>query len=57
VASLAPHRHPLLQQELELLDRTVEHLYRLPEDLARARVPDGQGLGGSLAPRVTGRAP
>jgi hypothetical protein len=39
-----------------LLDRTVEELYRLPEDLALARVPDPQGLGGSLVPRATGEA-
>jgi uncharacterized membrane protein len=56
VASLPPHRHPVLTQELDLLDRTVERLYRLPEDLALARVPDAQGLGGSLAPRATGQA-
>jgi uncharacterized membrane protein len=56
VDSLPPHRHPALREELDLLDRTIEQLYRLPEDLALARVPDAQGLGGSLAPRVTGQA-
>jgi len=56
VASLPAHRHPVLRQELDLLDRTVEELYRLPEDLALARVPDSQGLGGALAPRATGEA-
>ena len=33
--------------ELELLDRTIEKLYPLPEDLAVARIADTQGLGGS----------
>jgi uncharacterized membrane protein len=56
MSSLPPHRHPALRQELDLLDRTVERIYILPEDLALARVPDVQGLGGSLAPRVTGRS-
>ena len=56
VASLPPHRHPALRQELDLLDRTIERLYILPEDLALARVPDAQGLGGSLAPRATGQS-
>ena len=40
-------RHPALQQELDLLDRTLEKLYAFPEDLALARIPDTQGLGGS----------
>ena len=40
-------RHTALQQELDLLDRTLEKLYVLPEDLALARIPDTQGLGGS----------
>ena len=33
--------------ELELLDRTIEKLYVLPEDLKLAIIPDLQGLGGS----------
>lgn len=47
-------RHTALRQELELLDRMLERLYVLPEDLALARIPDSQGLGGSsdtTAPR------
>jgi hypothetical protein len=36
-----------LRQELELLDRTIEELYILPEDVALARISDTQGLGGS----------
>jgi uncharacterized membrane protein len=40
-------RHPALRQEFELLDRAVAKLYEFPEDLALARIPDSQGLGGS----------
>jgi uncharacterized membrane protein len=46
VQSIPTSRIPALRQELELLDRAVERLYAFPEDLARARVPDSQGLGG-----------
>ena len=45
--TLPPERHAALQQELRLLDRMLETLYALPEDLALARIPDSQGLGGS----------
>ena len=44
---LPEDRRPALQAQLELLDRTIERLHALPEDLALARVPDLQGLGGS----------
>ncbi|HKE93419.1 MAG TPA: DUF2254 domain-containing protein [Povalibacter sp.] len=47
ISSLPPHRHPALQQELDLLERTLARVYFFPEDLAVARVPDVQGLGGS----------
>ena len=40
-------RHAALRQEFDLLDRMLEKLYVLPEDLALARIPDSQGLGGS----------
>jgi uncharacterized membrane protein len=40
-------RQPALQKELELLNRTLEGLYPFPEDLALARQPDLQGLGGA----------
>jgi uncharacterized membrane protein len=36
-----------LRRELELLDRTVERTYALPEDVTRSRVSDSQGLGGA----------
>jgi uncharacterized membrane protein len=45
--SLPAQRHPALSQELDLLDRMIEKVYILPEDLKLARIPDPQGLGGS----------
>jgi uncharacterized membrane protein len=45
--TLLAERHSALCKELELLDRTIEKLYVLPEDLKLARIPDLQGLGGS----------
>jgi uncharacterized membrane protein len=47
VEVLPESRRPALRVELDLLDRTLEKLYALDEDLAVARVPDTQGLGGS----------
>jgi uncharacterized membrane protein len=52
--TLPTERHAALRQEYELLDRMLEQLYVLPEDLALARIPDSQGLGGStdtIAPK------
>ena len=40
-------RQPALRGELELLDRALERLYPFTEDLALARQPDLQGLGGA----------
>ena len=45
--TLPAQRHSALRKELELLDRTIEKLYLLPEDLKLASIPDLQGLGGS----------
>jgi uncharacterized membrane protein len=45
--TLPESRRSALAQEWELLDRSVQRLYPLPEDVARARVPDSQGLGGA----------
>ena len=45
--TLPVQRHSALRKELELLDRTIEKLYILPEDLKLASIPDLQGLGGS----------
>lgn len=45
--TLAEHRHPALREELELLDRALAREHPFPEDLALARIPDSQGMGGS----------
>lgn len=45
--SLPESRRPVLVRELELLDRMLEKLVDLPEDLEFARQPDFQGIGGS----------
>jgi uncharacterized membrane protein len=50
--TLPEHRHPALAQELRLLDRAIETHFSEPEELARARVPDLQGLGGSSGARL-----
>ena len=62
--TLPPYRHAELRKQLELLDRTIDRHYSFPEDLALARIPDAQGLGGSLcvqpaidAPTVEGEGP
>jgi len=48
--SLPEQRHPILIQELAILDRMLERRYAdLPEDLALARIADSQGLGGASA--------
>jgi hypothetical protein len=53
IETLPEARRPALRRELVLLDPTLEQFHLLPEDLALARVPDPQGLGG--AARVDGR--
>jgi uncharacterized membrane protein len=45
--TLPAQRHPALCEQLDLLDRMIEKVYILPEDLKLARIPDPQGLGGS----------
>jgi len=47
--TLPAGRHAALRQEFDLLDRMLERHFVLPEDLALARVPDSQGLGGCTA--------
>jgi uncharacterized membrane protein len=47
IETLPERRLPALRRELDLLDRALEKLSLFPEDLALARVPDSQGLGGS----------
>ncbi|MBX5071633.1 DUF2254 domain-containing protein [Rhizobium lentis] len=46
-------RRPALLAELDLLDRMLERTYVFREDLALARTPDSQGLGGA-AERTSG---
>ena len=46
--TLPQHRHAELRKQLALLDRTVQEHYAFPEDQALARIPDPQGLGGTL---------
>jgi uncharacterized membrane protein len=50
LALLPPYRHPPLLQEVARLDAAIESAFKLPDELALARVPDVQGLGG-CAPR------
>jgi hypothetical protein len=47
IRTLPVHRHAALLEQIDLLDRTLPAYYKLPEDLALARVPDAQGLGGA----------
>ncbi|WP_233858211.1 DUF2254 domain-containing protein [Paraburkholderia sp. HD33-4] len=47
IQCLPEHRHDALRAELTLLDRTIDAKYIFSEDLALARIPDSQGLGGS----------
>ena len=47
-ATLPDYRRPALLKELDLLDRTLEALNLLPDDLALARTPDLQGLGAPM---------
>lgn len=46
---LPADRHAALQEELQLLDKVLPGYYPLAEDLALARIPDSQGLGGAAA--------
>jgi uncharacterized membrane protein len=47
IQTLPADRHAALRRELDLLDRAVGTLYAFPEDMALARIPDSQGLGGA----------
>jgi uncharacterized membrane protein len=48
LVTLPEARRPALQCELDLLDRALGRIHEFPEDLALAREPDLQGLGGTL---------
>jgi uncharacterized membrane protein len=53
VHSLSEPRHAALLKELELLDRALDRLDLLPDDLALARTSDLQGLGAPVrSPRL-----
>jgi len=54
--NLPEPRRPALRLQLELLDRTIQKSYGLPEDVALARVPDSQGLGGEVESPTTNGA-
>ena len=46
--TLPEQRHAALREELELLNRAITRHFSFSEDLALARIPDSQGLGGSV---------
>ena len=50
--NLPERRRELLRRELDLLDRSIERIYLLPEDVTRARIADSQGLGGASGTAV-----
>ena len=58
IRTLPATRRAALLEQLDLLDRTLPEYYKLPEDLALARIPDSQGIGGAAAgpPRADARA-
>jgi len=55
--TLPPHRHAELRKQLDLLDRAIEGHYAFAEDRALARMPDPQGLGGSVGVQAAITAP
>jgi len=50
-STLPEHRRPTLEVQLDLLDWAVQKHFSRPEELALARIPDSQGLGGSSGSR------
>jgi uncharacterized membrane protein len=52
-STLPEHRRPALGVQLDLLDWEVQAHFTRPEELALARTPDSQGLGGSSGSRFT----
>ncbi len=46
ILTLPAYRHPVLHQELGLLDREIKKHFGCPEELRLARTADSQGLGG-----------
>ncbi len=53
-STLPEHRRPALETELGLLDWAIEAHFSRPDELALARIPDMQGLGGSSGARLAG---
>jgi uncharacterized membrane protein len=51
IAVLPAHRHAVVEAERQRLEIAVTAAYPIPGDLALARVPDLQGLGGSTGAR------
>jgi uncharacterized membrane protein len=49
ISTLPAERAPLLQQQLDLLHRSVEQQFPEPLEFQQAEIPDSQGLGGRLA--------
>jgi uncharacterized membrane protein len=47
IQTLPEYRHEALRVELTLLDRAIASKHPFPEDVALARIPDSQGLGGA----------
>jgi uncharacterized membrane protein len=47
ISTLPEYRDKALEEERDRLNRVLPGYYGLPEDLALARMPDAQGLGGS----------
>jgi hypothetical protein len=52
IQTLPTYRHDALRAELTLLDLAIASKHLFPEDVALARIPDSQGLGGSAASRA-----
>jgi len=50
--TLPEHRHPALLVELDLLDRAIVRQHGFDEDVALARIPDSQGLGGASSAKA-----
>jgi uncharacterized membrane protein len=57
IRTLPVQRHAALREQLDLLDRVLPDYYKLPEDLALARIADSQGLGGASSGSRGGDAP
>ena len=51
--TLPEQRRAALDTQLDLLDWAIQTHFSRPEELALARIPDSQGLGGSIGARFT----